>query len=179
MITRRDLCCWGTNLLGGLMTLGLAVPGVGYLLDPVFRGRLRADGFRSLTRLGELLAGVPRMFPIIAAREDAWVSYPPEPIGSVWLVRQPEGTAVPVIAYTAECPHLGCAVVPGRGRTRLLLSLPSEPVRPPGPAVERGATAWDGPAGCPALGRFRSSGPRQVPTVSDSEPGEDTPCLGH
>jgi menaquinol-cytochrome c reductase iron-sulfur subunit len=110
MITRRDFYCWGTNLLGGLITLGLAVPGVGYLLDPLLRGRPRAGGYRPVTRLGELPEGVPRVFAVIEAREDAWVTYPPEPVGSAWLVRQPEGAAVPVFAYTAECPHLGCAV---------------------------------------------------------------------
>jgi len=63
-----------------------------------------------VTRLGELPEGVPRVFAVIGAREDAWVTYPPEPVGSACLVRQPEGAAVPVAAYTAECPHLGCAV---------------------------------------------------------------------
>jgi nitrite reductase/ring-hydroxylating ferredoxin subunit len=115
MPTRRDLYRWGTNLLGGLLALGLTVPGAAYLLDPFRRGTRRAREYRPVSRLGELAEGVPRAFSVIETREDAWVTYPPEPIGSVWLVRQPEGAAVPVIAYTAECPHLGCAISLGEG----------------------------------------------------------------
>jgi menaquinol-cytochrome c reductase iron-sulfur subunit len=115
MMSRRDLYRWGTEVLGGLIALGLAAPGVAYLLDPFRRDRPRAGGFRPVTRLGELTEAIPRAFAVVEAREDAWVTYPPEPVGSVWLVRQPEGAAVPVIAYTAECPHLGCAISLGEG----------------------------------------------------------------
>jgi menaquinol-cytochrome c reductase iron-sulfur subunit len=31
-------------------------------------------------------------------------------VGTVWLVRQPEGSEQTVVAFTAECPHLGCAI---------------------------------------------------------------------
>jgi menaquinol-cytochrome c reductase iron-sulfur subunit len=109
MITRRDFYRWGTDILGGLIALGLAVPGIAYLLDPL-RGRSKAGEYHSLARLSELTVGVPQAFSILDERQDAWVTYPREPIGSIWLVRQPEGAKEPVIAYTAECPHLGCAI---------------------------------------------------------------------
>ena len=54
--------------------------------------------------------GVPRSFAIIQDQTDAWIKYPSEPVGSVWLIRQPAGTKPEVIAFTAECPHLGCAI---------------------------------------------------------------------
>ena len=38
------------------------------------------------------------------------MKYPSEPVGSVWLIRQPAGAKPEVIAFTAECPHLGCAI---------------------------------------------------------------------
>lgn len=109
-IRRRNLFVYGANLLGGAMGLALAVPGVAYLLTPL--GRRGRDGdFRSLpVTLAELPVGVPRQFPIVEERTDAWVKYPAEPVGSVWLVRQPEGARAKVVAFTAECPHLGCAV---------------------------------------------------------------------
>ena len=50
------------------------------------------------------------MLPIIEATKDAWVTYPSEPLGSIWLVRLPEGAEPPLTAFTAECPHLGCAI---------------------------------------------------------------------
>ena len=48
--------------------------------------------------------GVPQAFPIIDERQDAWVKYPREPVGSVWLIRQPAGSKPQVVAFTAECP---------------------------------------------------------------------------
>jgi menaquinol-cytochrome c reductase iron-sulfur subunit len=118
MSTRRDFHRIGTFLLGGLMALVLAVPGVGYLLTPILKrrgsGAETSDGadesYFDLARLSELTEGVPKSFSILAERQDAWVRYPREPLGSVWLLRQPAGSSEPVIAYTAECPHLGCSV---------------------------------------------------------------------
>ena len=108
-MNRRDLYRYGTIALGNLVALVLAVPGVAYLIDPL-RHKQRAGDFDPLTRLGQLDEGVPQAFPIIDERQDAWVKYPREPVGSVWLIRQPAGAKEPVIALSAECPHLGCAV---------------------------------------------------------------------
>lgn len=115
-VTRRDFYGIGSNLLGAIMTFVLAVPGVAYLVDPL-RRKAKAGDFRPLARLSDLEVGVPRQFPIIDERQDAWVKYPPQPIGAVWLIRQKDGANPPVVAFTAECPHLGCAInlVPDRG----------------------------------------------------------------
>jgi len=106
-MTRRDFYQAGTVLLGGLIGLVLTVPGVAYLLSPLRKGSEGKEEFESLTRLSQLKVGEPRSFAIIADTMDAWVRYPREPIGSVWLVKQADGT---VSAFTAECPHLGCAI---------------------------------------------------------------------
>ena len=108
MLTRREFYQWGTMALGGLMGLVLAVPGAAYVLDPL-RKKLGAVKSYPLARLNELEVGVPRSFPIVDERQDAWVKYPKEPVGLVWLVRQ-DDPKEPVVAFTAECPHLGCAV---------------------------------------------------------------------
>ena len=108
MLSRRDFYRFGTIVVGNAIALALAVPGIRYLLDPLAR-KGTAEGFRKLARLSQLEPGKPQAFPIIEARNDAWVKYPEEPVGSVWLVRQP-GQANEVVAFTAECPHLGCAV---------------------------------------------------------------------
>jgi menaquinol-cytochrome c reductase iron-sulfur subunit len=108
-MNRRDFYRYGAIALGNLVALVLAVPGVAYLLDPL-RRKSRQGDFDSITRLGQLPVGVPQAFPIIDERVDAWVKYPREPVGSVWLIRQPAGAPEPVIALSAECPHLGCAV---------------------------------------------------------------------
>ncbi len=109
MILRREFCRYGTIALSALMGLALGVPGVAYLVDPL-RKLSRTGGFRRLGRLSELKPGVPESFPVVEERQDAWVKYPREPVGSVWLIRQPEGAQPEVVAFSAECPHLGCSI---------------------------------------------------------------------
>lgn len=109
MQSRRDFYRIGSYMLGGLMSLGLSIPGVAYVLDPL-RRKSGSGTTQELTRLSELTEGVPRSFPIVDERRDAWVKYPREPVGTVWLVRQPKGSPSPVVAFTASCPHLGCPI---------------------------------------------------------------------
>ena len=109
MLNRRDVYRYGTILLGNAMAVALAIPGVRYLLDPLSK-KGQGSGFRTLARLSQLQPGKPEAFPIIESRQDAWVKYSKEPVGSVWLVREGEGPDAIVLAFTAECPHLGCAV---------------------------------------------------------------------
>jgi len=108
-MTRRDFYRYGTFVLGGLMKLVIAVPAVAYLISPLRKKSVSGgeNSFDTLTSLSQLPVGIPRSFAIIRGVTDAWVKYPGEPIGSVWLLRESESR---VIAYTAECPHLGCAI---------------------------------------------------------------------
>jgi menaquinol-cytochrome c reductase iron-sulfur subunit len=108
-MTRRDFLRFATVAVGTLIGLVLAVPGVAYIISPL-RKKGQVESFDTLARLSQLEVGVPRSFAIIADRRDAWVKYPREAVGSVWLIRQPEESGSPVIALTSECPHLGCAV---------------------------------------------------------------------
>jgi menaquinol-cytochrome c reductase iron-sulfur subunit len=108
-IARRRFFEIATVAVGGLIGLVLAVPGAAYVLSPL-RKRGRDGGFQTLARLSQLEVGVPHSFAIIEERQDAWVKYPREPVGSVWLIRQPKGSGPEVIALSSECPHLGCAV---------------------------------------------------------------------
>ncbi|MDX2038008.1 MAG: Rieske 2Fe-2S domain-containing protein [Isosphaeraceae bacterium] len=105
-MNRRSFYQLGSVLLGSAMGMVLAIPGVAYFLDPLNR-KVKAGELRRLTTLSQLKVGVPQAFAVIDERQDAWVKYPKEPVGSVWLVRQADGQ---VTAFSAECPHLGCAV---------------------------------------------------------------------
>ena len=109
MLNRRDLYRWGTVALANAMALAVAIPGVKFLLDPLGK-RSAAGEYRPLARLSQLVAGEPQAFAVIARRQDAWVRYPPEPIGSVWLIRHDDGATPSVVALSAECPHLSCPV---------------------------------------------------------------------
>ncbi len=109
MFNRRAVFRWSALALGNAFALAVAIPGAKYLLDPL--GKKGSGGaFRSMTRLSQLKVGEPQAFAVIAKRQDAWVRYPPEPVGSVWLIRQAEGASPAVLALSAECPHLSCPV---------------------------------------------------------------------
>ena len=100
---------------GGLATVAPVAAGLGAFLDPL---RRRGGGGRFIP-VTELAAvpddGVPRRFAVVAERKDAWTGYASEPIGAVWLRREPGAPAVQ--ALSATCPHAGCAVdmAPGGG----------------------------------------------------------------
>ena len=136
----------------------------------------RASSGRS-TRLGQLKVGEPQAFSIIAERQDAWVKYPEEPVGSVWLVRQPEGSKPPVVAFSAECPHLGCPVNLAPDRKSFLCPCHSASFGLDGSRTERGRRPGDGRAAGRALRRARPRGPRQVRAVPAPDRGEEAPCL--
>ena len=53
--------------------------------------------------------GLPRLFRIVADREDAWTVYRKVPVGAVYLRRTKEKPDE-VLALHTTCPHLGCFV---------------------------------------------------------------------
>ena len=76
-------------------------------LDPLRRKASKSDALR-VTSLNALPAdGVPRKFPVIATRTDAWNKFPNVPIGAVYLRRISENQ---VEAFNVVCPHAGCFV---------------------------------------------------------------------
>ena len=102
---------WFIKLLAGILG---AVAG----LFPIFAGLtmvfdpLRRKGSSSkLVKVAALKAlskdGVPRVFPVLADRTDAWNKFPEVRIGAVFLRRTKDDI---VTAFNVSCPHLGCAV---------------------------------------------------------------------
>lgn len=94
-------------VLGGLAALVPVAAGLVTALDPL-RRRSAAGVPVRVTTLDALPAdGLPRRFPVIAARSDAWNRFQAAPIGAVYLRRAPNGT---VEALNVVCPHAGCFV---------------------------------------------------------------------
>ena len=180
-MTRRDFHRYGSIVLGGLVKLALAVPAVAFLVSPLRKKNAATgeDAFETLTSLSQLAVGVPRSFAIIRDRTDAWVKYPSEPAGSVWLIRQPAGAKPEVIAFTAECPHLGCAINLAEGGKSFLCPCHTSCVRPGRAPAKPGTTAAHGSARRRADGRPRPQGPGQVPAVPAPCRGKDPPCLSN
>ncbi len=92
---------------GGVALLVPLVSGMIVFLDPLRRG----GGLGRLIPVAPLAGvpddGVPREFPVVAERVDAW-NRSIEPIGAVYLRRAPGETKVECL--TATCPHAGCFV---------------------------------------------------------------------
>jgi len=97
----------GAIVLGGIVGLVPVLSGLAVFFDPL-RRRNRASKLLRVTSLDALPDdGVPRQFPVIAERVDAW-NRSVEPIGAIYLRRSP-GQEVPE-CLTATCPHAGCFV---------------------------------------------------------------------
>jgi quinol---cytochrome c reductase iron-sulfur subunit, bacillus type len=94
-------------LIGGFVGLVPLASGLVVFFDPL----RRRNGVRAV-RLGTLDAlpadGIPRPFPVLSDRQDAWNRFPNEPVGMVFLRRLPNSPTVE--AYSATCPHAGCIV---------------------------------------------------------------------
>ncbi len=92
--------------IGSLLALVPLAAGLLVFFDPLRRGRA-SIGFIKVTTLDSVPDdGVPRAFPVVATRSDAWTFFPSEPIGAVFLRRQ-KGQATPEALQTT-CPHAGC-----------------------------------------------------------------------
>lgn len=113
---RRTLLKWASGCLGCLCASVVGIPGVSFVLQALRKSRSEGERVRRVARLKDLPVGKPVAVPIVGAREDAWTVHPDEVLGRVWLVRKKsdakEGAeaATEVMAFSATCPHLGCAV---------------------------------------------------------------------
>jgi menaquinol-cytochrome c reductase iron-sulfur subunit len=92
---------------GAVAVLTPLAAGVASFLTPLFR-KAKSSTVR-VALLDQIPDdGVPRSFPVLADRVDAWTRYPRQRIGAVYLVRN-KGEATPT-AFTAKCPHAGCFI---------------------------------------------------------------------
>ncbi len=73
-------------LIDGAVALGVAIPGLRFFAGPLRRKRSGRD-FSRVTPLDGLPEGRPIRMVVTADRYDAYVHYPPGPIGQVWLIR--------------------------------------------------------------------------------------------
>jgi menaquinol-cytochrome c reductase iron-sulfur subunit len=105
------------TVIGGIVALFPFLAGWGVITNPLRRSR-GASGddeadpakFSRICPLDALPAdGMPREFAVVADVSDAWTHAPAQRIGAVFLTRSSKDPNE-VTAFTATCPHLGCAV---------------------------------------------------------------------
>jgi Rieske Fe-S protein len=105
------------TVTGGIVALFPFAVGWGVITDPLRRSRAKSEDnesnstkFVRVCPLDALPAdGMPREFAVVADVVDAWTHAPAQKIGAVFLTRSSKDPNA-VTAFTATCPHLGCAV---------------------------------------------------------------------
>ncbi len=101
-------------LCGGIAGAVPFLSGLVVILDPL-RRKASGQGFLRVTTLDSVPDdGISRYFPVVTDRTDAWNRYLDEPIGAVFLRREPGSTELQCL--NAICPHAGCFVefnIPG------------------------------------------------------------------
>ena len=94
-------------ILGGIATLVPFGAGLAVWLDPL-RRKSAVGTSVPVAHLGALPEdGVPRKFPIISSRVDAWNKSAAAAVGAVYLRRE---KGKPPQAFNVACPHAGCFV---------------------------------------------------------------------
>jgi menaquinol-cytochrome c reductase iron-sulfur subunit len=95
-----------TIAVGGVLGCGaIAVPVGRFLAAPAAGGAAEGHWIKTVP-LDSLSEGEPRRVALIADHRDAWTLEKAVELGSAWLVRRAGG----VRAWSATCPHLGCAI---------------------------------------------------------------------
>jgi len=104
--SRRGFLVAVSGAVATALAAAVTVPALVMLLD---RGRRRpaGEGPRSYADLTELPVGVPRKVDVVAIARDAWDRSARKMVGAIWLVRRDDRR---VDAFSAVCPHLGCAI---------------------------------------------------------------------
>lgn len=92
----------------------VGIPGISYVIATVRSGTSSKKAIQRVIRLKDLNVGKPTELTITGRRRDAWTIYEKQAIGRIWLLRTPsaqgEESSGEVRAFSAKCPHLGCAV---------------------------------------------------------------------
>ncbi|HVR76293.1 MAG TPA: Rieske 2Fe-2S domain-containing protein [Planctomycetota bacterium] len=97
--------------IGAVVAIIPAAVGLFVALEPLRRRRGK-DGapFIPVASLDAVPPdGMPRLFRVIADRQDAWNRHPKVPVGAVYLRRSREKPEE-ILALHTTCPHLGCFV---------------------------------------------------------------------
>jgi menaquinol-cytochrome c reductase iron-sulfur subunit len=104
-------------VIGGLVGLVPGIAGLTMLVDPLRRKSAAGAAVKVATLDAIPADGVPRKFPVLADKTDAWNKFKDVPIGAVYLRRTGDRK---VEALNVVCPHAGCFVDFSGDRGRFL-----------------------------------------------------------
>lgn len=108
--TRRGLFKTLTGVLGAAIGVALTVPAIRALIYPASAKTVEGStepvdvGATSAVAVG---AAPVRVEVVVKSQRDAWSKQSDVRLGAAWLVRDAGGA---LKAFSATCPHLGCAI---------------------------------------------------------------------
>lgn len=91
---------------GGAIAVAAGAPTIAAVIAPA-RSAGRGGVRYAVGKLDDLEIGVPKKVAIVGDEVDGWTRAPKRKLGAVWLHRRGERD---VEAFSATCPHLGCAI---------------------------------------------------------------------
>jgi Rieske Fe-S protein len=105
---RRDfLKKIAASVISAVLGLVPLAAGLTVFLDPL-RRKSSSTGAVRVTTLDALPNdGIPRKFPVLAKRVDAWNTFSQVAIGAIYVLRTPDNQ---LQAFNVVCPHAGCFV---------------------------------------------------------------------
>jgi len=105
--SRRSFLAAVVGLGSAAIGMVMAIPAVSYVVDPLLRGAGKKGRWIPVAELDALSDTHPSSFAVVGEQTDAWTTAPNVRLGTVWLRKKGEAR---VVAFNAECPHLGCKV---------------------------------------------------------------------
>jgi Rieske Fe-S protein len=96
--------------LGGCAILAPLGAAIASVLTPIWRPRKSGPGYVKVASkevADRLRPGVPELFNVMGVEQNAWNSFPDQPLGSVYLIKDDAGK---IQAFQSICPHQGCQV---------------------------------------------------------------------
>jgi len=102
----------GRRRVLAILATGCGAAAAGAVGAPALRMMAPRAGASAATwvragRLDALRDGEPKRVALVGDVRDAWTLARAQELGTAWLVRRGDA----VVAYSAVCPHLGCAIV--------------------------------------------------------------------
>lgn len=104
--SRRSFLALVSGLGAGAIGLVLGLPGLRYIADPLRKTGGKKGRWVAVGQLAALSEKFPVEVPVVGEQVDAWTRSPEVRLGTAWLRREGDK----VLAWNAECPHLGCKI---------------------------------------------------------------------
>ena len=105
-ISRRDFVKVTTGAIGGIITVAIGVPIIGYLIDPALRAGAK-EAWIPIGKLADMPVNVPTSFSFTRTQVNGW-----ERTGvnfGGYVIRKSEDPK-DILILSSRCTHLGCTV---------------------------------------------------------------------